>query len=177
MAEKYQRVRREPEKLDDNEIRVRRNNRIGNYLRRANDILTGKVQGYNSIVITGVAQAMENVVKLAELVKHRVPGLYQKNGIETIQIKDEYEPLEEGLDYLVFTRPTTMLTITLSLSQLDNRDIGYQDPIPAEEVQPYNERPAGGRSRRQSFSESAGGAGGARRRSRSRGGRGGDQRT
>jgi len=76
MADKYERVRREPEKLADNEIRVRRNNPIGKYLRRANDILTGKVQGYDSIVIRGVAQAMENVVKLAELVKHRVPGLY-----------------------------------------------------------------------------------------------------
>lgn len=58
---------------------------------------------------------MENVVKLAELVKHRVAGLYQTNSIETIEIKDEYEPLEEGLDYLVFTRRSTMLSITLSL--------------------------------------------------------------
>ena len=76
MAEKYNRIRREPEPLADNEIRVKRNNPVGKYLRRANDILTGKVPGHNSIVIRGVAQAMENVVKLAELVKHRVPGLY-----------------------------------------------------------------------------------------------------
>jgi hypothetical protein len=125
MAEKYARIRREPEQLADNEIRVRRDNPVGKYLRRANDILTGKVEGYNSIVIRGVAQAMENVVKLAELVKHRVPGLYQTNAIETIEIKDEFEPLEEGLDHLVFTRNSTMLSITLSLSQLNNRDVGY----------------------------------------------------
>jgi hypothetical protein len=125
MAEKYARIRREPEQLADNEIRVRRDNPVGKYLRRANDILTGKVEGHNSIVIRGVAQAMENVVKLAELVKHRVPGLYQTNAIETIEIKDEFEPLEEGLDHLVFTRNSTMLSITLSLSQLNNRDVGY----------------------------------------------------
>jgi hypothetical protein len=76
MADKYERVRREPEKLPENEIRVKRNNAIGKYLRRANEILTGKVEGHDSIVIKGVAQAMENAVKLAELVKHRVPGLF-----------------------------------------------------------------------------------------------------
>jgi hypothetical protein len=125
MAEKYARIRRDQEKLADNEIRVRRTDPVGKYLRRANDLLTGKVEGYNSIVIRGVAQAMENVVRLAELVKHRVAGLYQTNAIETIEIKDEFEPLEEGLDHLVFTRNSTMLSITLSLAQLNNRDVGY----------------------------------------------------
>ena len=76
MADKYNRIRRESEKLPDNEIRVRRNNPIGKYLRRANDLLIGKVPGHNSVVIRGVAQAMENVVKLAELIKHIVPRLY-----------------------------------------------------------------------------------------------------
>jgi hypothetical protein len=125
MAEKYARIRRDQEKLADNEIRVHRTDPVGKYLRRANDLLTGKVEGYNSIVIRGVAQAMENVVRLAELVKHRVAGLYQTNAIETIEIKDEFEPLEEGLDYLDFTRNSTMLSITLSLAQLNNRDVGY----------------------------------------------------
>jgi hypothetical protein len=114
MAEKYNRVRREQEKIPDNEIRVRRNNPIGKYLRRANDLLTGKVPNHDCVVIKGVAQAMENVVKLAELIKHRIPGLFQINSIETIEIKDEFEPLEEGLDHLVFTRHSTMLSITLS---------------------------------------------------------------
>ena len=125
MAEKYARIKREPDQLADNEIRVRRDNAVGNYLRRANDILTGKVEGHDSIVIRGVDKAMENVIKLAELVKHRVAGLYQTNAIENIEIKDEFEPLEEGLDHLVFTRNSTMLSITLSLTQLNNRDVGY----------------------------------------------------
>jgi len=90
MADKYERVRREQDKLPDNEIRVRRDNPIGKYLRRANDILSGKVEGFDFIIIRGVAQAMEAVVKLAELVKHRIPGLYQKNAVETIEIKDEF---------------------------------------------------------------------------------------
>ena len=126
MADKYERVPRVPETLADNEIRVRRGNAIGKYLKRANDILTGKIEGkFDSVIIKGVANAMENAVRLAEMIKHRVPGLYQLSHIGTIEIKDEFEPLEEGLDHLVFSRFSTMLTITLSLNQLDNRDVGY----------------------------------------------------
>ena len=77
MADKYQRIKREPEQLADNEIRVRRGNAIGKYLRRANDILTGKLESkYDTVIIKGLANAMENCVKLAELIKHRVPGLF-----------------------------------------------------------------------------------------------------
>jgi ribonuclease P/MRP protein subunit RPP25 len=130
MAEKYRRIRKVLEKLPDNEIRVRKDNAIGKYLRRANDIFSGKVQGFDTVVIKGVANAMENAVKLAELIKHRVGGLYQLNEIKTIEITDEFEPLEEGLDYLTFSRNSTMLSITLSKTELDNRNIGYQDPIP-----------------------------------------------
>lgn len=127
MADKYQRIRREAEKLPENEIRVRKDNRIGKYLRRANDLLTGKIEGSdNTIVIKGVANAMENAVKLAELIKHRVKGLYQVNHIGNIEISDEFEPLEEGLDHLVFKRNSPMLTITLSKNEpLDKGVAGY----------------------------------------------------
>ena len=57
---------------------------------------------------------MESGVKLAELIKHRVKGIYQTNEVDNIAIVDEYEPLEEGLDHLKFERVVTMLTITLS---------------------------------------------------------------
>ena len=104
MAEKYRRVRKDQDKLPDNEIRVKRNARIGRYLRRANDLLTGKFEGFDSVVIKGVSNAMESAVKLAELIKHRVAGAYQVNTISNIVIIDEFEPIEEGLDYLKFER-------------------------------------------------------------------------
>ena len=126
MAEKYRKVERAPERLPENEIRVRRDNRIGKYLRRANDLLNGKVpEADNSIVIKGVSNAMENAVKLAELIKHRFRGLYQANRIENIEIADEYEPLEEGLDRLVFKRVSTLLTIVLSKNPLNKSEVGY----------------------------------------------------
>lgn len=42
-------------------------------MRRAVEVLQGKD---DSIVIKGVSNAMESVVKLAELIKHRVKKLY-----------------------------------------------------------------------------------------------------
>ena len=125
MADKYRRVKKDQEKLPDNEIRVKKNARIGKYLRRANDLLTGKIEGSDSVVIKGVSNAMESAVKLAELIKHRIKKIYQVNSISNITIVDEYEPTEEGLDYLKFERSVTMLTITLSTKPLDNREVGY----------------------------------------------------
>ena len=98
---------------------------IGRYLRRAFELLQGVEQGQDTVVIKGVSNAMESAVKLAELIKHRVPLLYQLNQVSNIVIIDEYEPLEEGLDHLKFNRVVTMLSITLSKSPLDNKDIGY----------------------------------------------------
>jgi ribonuclease P/MRP protein subunit RPP25 len=82
-----------------------------------NEILTGKLGvevDSSTVVIRGVASAMENVIRLAEVVKHRFAGLHQLNSIQTIEIVDEYEPLEEGLDHLIFKRYNTLLTVTLS---------------------------------------------------------------
>jgi hypothetical protein len=100
MADKYRRVEKELDKLPNNEIRVRRDVRIGRYLRRAVELFNAKENPETSIVIKGVSNAMESVVKLAELVKRRVKSLYQLNQVENIEIVDKYEPLEEGLDLL-----------------------------------------------------------------------------
>lgn len=87
-----------------------------------------------------MSNAVETAVKLAELIKHRIKGLHQINKINHITIVDEYEPLEEGLDHLKFTRIVTMLEIMLSKNELDTSDVGYQAPIDESEVQEYSER-------------------------------------
>lgn len=73
MADKYRRVEKAQETLPGNEIRVRRGVGVGRYLRRAVEVLQGPD---DSIVIKGVSNAMESVVKLSELIKHRVKKLY-----------------------------------------------------------------------------------------------------
>merc|ERR1712060_467288 len=89
-------------------------------------------------------------------------GLHQLNKISHITIVDEYEPLEEGLDHLKFTRIVTMLEITLSKVAKNTNDVGYQPPIDESEVQEYSER-----------QDDMGNDDGRRRRGRRFGGRGG----
>lgn len=81
-----------------------------------------------------MSNAVESAVKLAELIKHRIKGLHQQNKISHITIVDEYEPLEEGLDHLRFTRIVTMLEIVLSKNPINIHDVGYQEPIDESEV-------------------------------------------
>ena len=113
MADKYRRIDKPQEQLPSNELRVKRGVGIGRYLKRAHDLLTGQEGSApnDTIVIKGVSNAVEQAVKLAELIKHRIKGLHQINRISHITIVDEYEPLEEGLDELRFTRIVTMLEI------------------------------------------------------------------
>ena len=111
--------------MPPNEIRVKRGVGIGRYLKRAYELLNDSTNGTDQIIIKGVSNAVESAVKLAELIKHRIKGLHQNNKISHITIVDEYEPLEEGLDHLKFTRIVTMLEIVLSKSSLDTGDIGY----------------------------------------------------
>ena len=124
MADAYKKMKKIQETLPPFVIRVERNVDIGRYLKRAHDLLNEKDHA-QTVVIKAVSNAVESAVKLAELIKHRVKGLHQINKITNITIDDEYEPLEEGLDHLKFTRIVTMLEIKLSVTPLDKNDLGY----------------------------------------------------
>lgn len=139
MADKYRKIHKPQEELPPNEIRIKRKVGIGRYLKRAHDLLSDSAVSF--VTIKAVSSAVESAVKLAELVKHRIAGLHQINKISYTTILDEYEPLEEGLDHLKFTKSVTVLEIKLSKTQLDKKDVGYQPPISANEVQAYTERP------------------------------------
>jgi len=76
MAEKYRRVEKGQEVLPSNEIRVKRGVKIGRYLNRAHALLSGAEPGTDTVIIKGVSNAVESVVKLAELIKHRIKGLH-----------------------------------------------------------------------------------------------------
>ena len=143
MADKYRKIEKAQDTLPPNEIRVKGGVGIGRYLKRAHELLSQSEDGNETVVIKGVSNAVESAVKLAELIKHRIKGLHQCNRISHITIVDEYEPLEEGLDHLEFTRIVTMLQITLSKQELDQNDYGYQAPIDASEVQEYVEKQEG----------------------------------
>ncbi|MBA0793185.1 hypothetical protein Gohar_017605, partial [Gossypium harknessii] len=64
----------------------------------------------------------------------RIAGLHQNTSTGSIDITDTWEPLEEGLLPLETTRHVSIITITLSKKVLDSSSIGYQPPIPTDQV-------------------------------------------
>lgn len=61
-------------------------------------------------------------------------GLHQITEISSTNIVDVWEPKEEGLDRLETTRRVSVITITLSKEPLDSSHIGYQPPLPEDQV-------------------------------------------
>eukprot|EP00922_Rhytidocystis_sp_ex-Travisia-forbesii_P028003 GHVS01041105.1.p1 GENE.GHVS01041105.1~~GHVS01041105.1.p1 ORF type:complete len:217 (+),score=36.62 GHVS01041105.1:68-718(+) len=89
------------------------------------------VVGYfKSVSFFGVGRAMTNAITAAEMVKRKMPELHQTGRVSTMEVKDIYEPLEEGLDMVEQTRSAATLTITLTTdgSTMDHSHVGYQKP-------------------------------------------------
>jgi hypothetical protein len=50
----------------------------------------------------------------AEIIKRRIVGLHQDTAISSVELRDHWEPKEEGLDPIETTRHVSVITITLS---------------------------------------------------------------
>lgn len=110
--EKYQRVNKPHEKAPDNEVRINKKTPMNNYIKY---ILTQfQEKGQDEVTIKSMGDAITKIVTIAEIIKYRVKGLHQINNIGTQEFEDIYEPIEEGLDRLVFKRKVTSFTITLT---------------------------------------------------------------
>lgn len=73
----------------------------------------------------------------AEILKRRVPGIHQITETSSITIVDVWEPKEDGLDTLETQRRVSVINITLSKEPLDTHHIGYQPPLPEDQVGPH----------------------------------------
>ncbi|KAK9287158.1 hypothetical protein L1049_015569 [Liquidambar formosana] len=137
--DRYQRVEKPKTQtpINENEIRITAQGRMRNYIAYATTLLQEK--GSNEIVLKAMGRAINKTVAIVELIKRRIVGLHQKTSIGSIDITDMWEPLEEGLLPLETTRHVSMITITLSKEELDVSSIGYQPPIPADQVKPWIE--------------------------------------
>merc|ERR1712039_1147607 len=82
--------------------------------------------------------ALTKAVTAAEVIKRRFKGLHQVTSLGTVEIVDEYEPLEEGLDKVTDTRNVSTIEITLSKDALDSSNKGYQAPIDESLVKEYD---------------------------------------
>jgi len=164
--EKYKRVEKQKvsEEIKENEIRVTTQGKMRNYISYATNLF--KEKGHASIVLKAMGRAINKTVTIAEIIKRRIPNLHQQTTIDSTDIVDVWEPIEEGLDRLETTRHVSSIQILLSTEKLDPDLVGYQEPLPEDQVKPSNFNPGrrrGGRGR---------GRGGRGRGSRGRGGRG-----
>jgi DNA-binding protein len=136
--DKYRRKEKAKEKTPENEIRVTTATLISNYLRYINTLFTEKK--LDTIVIKSTGNAIGKAVSLSEVARRRFKGIHQIAEISTIEIEDEYEPLEEGLDVVKLKRRLTTLNITLTKKEPANKSApGYLAPLPDGEVQEYKE--------------------------------------
>ncbi|TVU14511.1 hypothetical protein EJB05_37985 [Eragrostis curvula] len=137
--DRYQRVSkpREESPIAPNEIRITAQGRPRNYITYALALLQDEAT--EEIVVKAMGRAINKTIIIVELLKRRIAGLHQNTSIESLDITDTWEPLEEGLVTLETTRHVSLITIKLSKKELDTSSPGYQAPIPADQVRPVNE--------------------------------------
>jgi len=91
-----------------------------------------------------MGRAINKAVTIAEILKRKMP-LHQCNVLSSVEMVDIFEPLEEGLDTVTSRRYVSCIQITLSktIDGIDDvNDIGYQPPLPIEEMNPGDFHPA-----------------------------------
>lgn len=127
--EAYVRVekRKEDAPIQENEVRIMATNKMRNYISYALTLLQDK--GHRSVQLKAMGRAINKTVTIAEIIKRRVKGLHQLTEIGSVVITDTWEPKEEGLNRLEITRHVSVITITLSMDELDTTHPGYQPPL------------------------------------------------
>ena len=136
--EKYKKVRAERDQVVDDVIRVNRKSPASTFVDQI--IAKFKDDKVKEVVLSSLGAAISKTITIAEVIKHRIPGVHQVNEIKTIVLDDAYEPLEEfksELKNITVERKLTCFQIVLSMAAPKNSKIaGYQSPIPASEVGP-----------------------------------------
>jgi len=133
-ATKYKRVRKVKEEGESKEdvIKITARGKAATYVSYASKLFSEKELSAFTIKATGIA--LSTAVTVAEVIKRRFKGLHQITKVGTLELVDEWEPLEEGLEPLSSKRNVSFVEILLSKEQLDKNDIGYQEPLPESEV-------------------------------------------
>jgi len=140
-----------------NEVRLTSVGNVAPHLAYALNLLrpeNPESPAHDSILLKAMGLGTKNAITLAEILRRRVPGLHQITKIGSVELKDVWEPTEEGLKTVITTRWVASIGITLSKSPLDTTDPGYQAPLQEEERKTLSEpfiysrgRGRGGRGR------------------------------
>lgn len=121
--------RKADEPSQDNEIRITKNGILGKYISYAFRLIQDEKK---SLIIKAMGQTIHKGITLAEILKRRIRGLHQITELSSVKVVDIYEPIEEGLDRVEFTRLIPSIIITLSSEKLEESHTGYQAPLSEE---------------------------------------------
>merc|ERR1712151_238211 len=138
--DKYQRINQDKEPINPYEIRIRSSKDTKFYVGYAMYLLDRA--NSESVTIKATGNAIPKAVNVVEILKRRVEGLHQLNRIKHAEVEDKYEPLEEGLDTVIVKRFLSLIEITLT-KNIPNEatdEIGYQKPLPKDEIQKSQQR-------------------------------------
>ena len=85
-----------------------------------------------------MGKAITKVITVAEILKRRVAGLHQRTSLHTLEMDETFEPKDEGLNVVRRKRRVGAVTVTLcgDVSRIDAGAVGYQAPVPEDEVTP-----------------------------------------
>lgn len=174
--EKYNRIRKPKEKTAENEIRITANGFPSKCISYALVVFNEKK--HDTVVIKASGLAISKACVVAEVLRQRVPGTALISKITNIQLTDEYEPKEQGLENVKVSRTIAVLEITLKKVHTaeDEKQPGYQPPLTEEEIKKLERARPHHEGGHEDGGERRGGRGerrGGRRGGRGRGGRGG----
>ena len=122
----------EKESPPKNEVRVTMKTRVASYLRYVYHTLEKDEEKHQNVVLKAAGRAIARLVPLVELIKRRIVGLHQENKISSVNVVDEIRGEKHE-------RRIVMLEIVLSKVPLDKATPGYQQPLPEDEVEKYQE--------------------------------------
>lgn len=96
-------------------------------------------QKFDTIVLKATGRAINKAVTTAEIVKRRIVDLHQVTSLETLEITDVWEPLEQGLKEVETKRRVASITITLTREDKEENknQPGYQQPINSDAIKPF----------------------------------------
>lgn len=132
--DKYTRISKNTGNISENEIRVKSSKETKFYVGYALHML--EKSNSESITIKATGNAIPKAVNVVEILKRRVENIHQINRVRNVEVEDTYEPLEEGLDTVIVKRYLSLIEITLTkkLEPKQNQEPGYQQPLPAHEL-------------------------------------------
>ena len=127
----------------NNEIKISENTDVHETIDFIMNLLTKK--NYETVIISGLNKAIKKVVLIVEIIKIKIPGLYQINDMNSLNrlINNEEINNENDKENDIINNETIIPRLSIKLtfkepSQEEKEKLGYQKPLNILEVNLIN---------------------------------------